>query len=246
MIEEQIRTWLDDNNKALISEIEKSIPVRFTQWEEDHYSCQLHKNEIGDHIEAEIFYKEPLAQAKIAHELLHAKVGYTFGDNYIMYTVSDKHVFFSYMLKNEFASGILNACEHIIFFKDYLEMGYNEEDCFEPTANLDDSIRELDKLVKKGLKEKGHYSSEKVAQYLGLAFSFIFYPNFERFKKQVEMLKKIDFPLFSRFRNLRDACCNLDIIPENKEFIQNAYYKFAFDMNKWFTNAFKGAVITGV
>lgn len=246
MSEELIRTWLDDNNQALLFEIEKAVPVRFTPWEEDHFSCQLHKNEKGEHIEAEVFYREPLSQAKIAHELLHAKVGLTFGDNSIMFSVNDKHVLFSHMMKAEYASGILNACEHLVFFKDYLGMGYNEEECFEPATNLDVRILELDKLVKKGLKEKGRYSSERVAQYLGLAFTFMFYPNFDRFKKEVESLKKLDYPLFSRFRNLRDACYNLEIIPENTEFIQNAYYKFAFDMNKWFTNAFKGAVFTGV
>ena len=80
-------------------------------------------------------------------------------------------------------------------------------------------------------------------QYLGLVFSFFFYPNDRRFKKEVDQLKKIDFTLFSRIKKLKDACTDLEIVPENKDYIQEAYYDFAVDMNAWFEKAFKGAVI---
>lgn len=239
MTEEEIRKWLDENNTALISEIEKSVPVKFTYWGEDHFACILHKNEKGEHVGAEIFYKMPLSQAKIAHELLHAKVALTLGDNSIMYNIDNKHALLSFMLKEEFASNILNVCEHVIFFQDYLDMGFDEAECFECASDLNKSLLELDNLKKNGLKENGHYSSERVFKYLVLAFSFMFYPNTELFKREVKILRKLDLSLFSRLSDLRRACDDLVICPENKEFIQDAYYKFASNMNKWFINAFK-------
>ena len=73
MDEKQLRANLDSQIKTLLAEIEQIVPVKFTLWDEDYCACQLHKDANGNQIEAEIFYKEPVSQAKFAHELLHAK-----------------------------------------------------------------------------------------------------------------------------------------------------------------------------
>lgn len=246
MDEQQIRAWLDENNQKLIKEIECSIPVKFTRWEKDYFACQVHKDDNGENFEVEVFYKEPLEQAKIAHELLHAKTCLTFGDNVIMFTIENQTVPFRYMMKGENASNILNTCEHNMFFPDYLDMGYKEEDSFEESNDLEKRYQELDKLSRSGLKKDGHYDSQRVFEYLGLAFSFLFYPNDKRFAKQVKQLRKIDITLFSRLNKLKRDCSNITITPDNKEFVQEAYLNFANEINKWFSKAFEGAVFTNL
>lgn len=240
MDEEQLRKDLDSHNKTLLSEIELTVPVKFTNWDKDYYASQLHKNSCGGYCEAEVFYKEPLEQPKIAHELLHSKTGLILGDNAIMFAVEKQTIPFQYMMKG--AEHIGNVCEHVIFYPVYLEMGYKEEDFCEQAKDIDSRLEELSFLLKNGLKDKGHYSSQKVSQYLGLAFSFLFYPQDERFRKEVKQLQKIDVTLFSMIKKLKDACCNLDIIPENRDYIQEAYLDFAYNMNDWFAKAFKGAI----
>ena len=211
-------------------------------WDEDYFACQVHKDKQGNQREAEVFCKEPLSQPKIAHELFHAKTSLILGDNGIMYAIPNQTKMFQYMMDKNNASNIVNACEHVIFFPDYLDMGFDEMDSFEQPHDLDARHREL-KGLSGGLKENGHYSPAKVFQYLGLVFSFYFYPNDRRFRTEVRQLKKIDYPLFMRIKKLRDACTDLAIVPENKDIIQDAYYDFAVDMNAWFDKAFKGAMI---
>lgn len=243
MTEQDVRDWLDEANKQLLAEIEKTTPVKFTFWTENHFGCQVHKDENGVQCEVEVYYKEPLSQAKIAHELLHAKTSIVLGDNAIMFVIENQTIPFIYLMKNENASQIVNACEHVIFFPDYLDMGYQEDDSFEPPQNLAKSFATIDELSAYKLKENGNYSIKKVFEYLALSFSFLFYPNEKRFKKQVKTLKQIDYPLFSIMNNLRRACTDCTIVPENKDFIQESYFDFANGLNKWFDKAFKGAVI---
>lgn len=243
MTEQEIRSSLDPAIQELLSEIEMAVPVRYTKWDNDHFACQVHKNANGVQCEAEIFYKEPLDQAKIAHELLHAKTSIILGDNSIMFSVENQCQLFINFLSHENASNIVNVCEHIIFFPDYLDMGYEEEDSFEEPTDLDNMFQELDFLESDGLKENGHYSYKKLFLFLSLVFSFVFYPNENRFKREVKRLRKIDMPLFFIINNLKKACYNIAITPNNREHLQEAYRQFAEKMNEWMTKAFKGAVI---
>lgn len=242
MLEDKVRECLDTGNQQLLDEIEKMIPVKFTFWGSDCYSCLVHKDELGAQCEAEIFYKEPLVQSKIAHELLHAKTSIILGDNGSMLTIDNQSVPYKCLMK-EIASNIVNVCEHVIFFPDYLNMGYKEEDCFELPQNLNQSKQVLAFFKLRGLKENGHYSVEKVFNYLTLTFSFLFYPNQNRFKKEIKILRNVDFPLFSIVNNLKNACFDCEIVPKNRSFIQQSYLEFADKLNDWFANAFKGAVM---
>jgi len=242
MTEQEIRNSLDTAIKILLSDIEASVPVKFTKWNNDHFACQVHKNANGEQCEAEILYKEPLEQAKLAHELLHVKTSIILGDNSIMFSVENPCQLFTNFLSLENASNIVNVCEHVIFFPDYLDMGYEEEDSFEKPTDLDKSLKELIFLESHGLKEDGHYSSDKLFLYLSLVFSFLFYPNENRFKREVKRLRKINLPLFTIIKNLKAACSDLEVIPENRDYIQEAYREFAEKMNEWMTKAFEGAV----
>lgn len=239
-IDIDIREWLDSNNRCLLEEIEKVIPVKFTLWGEESYACQVHQNCTGEDIEAEVFYKEPLSQPKFAHELLHVKTTIVLGNNRIMFSIDNQTIPFKTIM-NSNAQDISNVCEHIIFYPDYLDFGY-DEDSFEQPTDLDDRRDELSSLAREGLKTNGHYSPKKVSVYLSLIFTFLFYPIEDRFRNEVKVLRKIDFPLFSRINKLKIACTDLDIVSENREYIQDAYYEFAKDINEWFSKAFQGLV----
>ena len=45
MNEEELRAWLDPQNRQLLTEIEETITVRFTLWDRNSYGCQVHKDE---------------------------------------------------------------------------------------------------------------------------------------------------------------------------------------------------------
>ena len=242
MNEEEIRAGLDEHNQQLVAYIEEIIPVKFTLWDRDYYECHVHKNN-GILVEAEIKCKEPICQAKIAHELLHAKISVDLGDIGIMFTVENRNAFFDAMMADESASKINNACEHLMSFPEYIEMGYDEKEFFEEAADLEARLVELDYLYNHGLKTDGHFESKKVFSYLSLLFSFLFYPNEKTFAREVKKLRKINVPLFVILNKLRFDCKDLDINPENRGFIQEAYWKYAKSINKWFEVAFKGAVI---
>ena len=231
MDEQQLRQWLDSNSKTLLAQIENAIPVKFTLWDNDSYGCQVHKNEKGENSDVEVFYKEPISQAKIAHELLHAKVDIILGDGITLFDVPHKCKPLEGLLSN--ADQIVNACEHYIFFPDFLDMGYTEEESFEEYQLSDETRQLLDSLCQHGLKNGLFYDFNKVFQYLSLAFTCCLYPNDERFVKEKERLKKLDKVLYSKVDKLRDDC-DLKIIPENKQYLQDAYRGFSRSMNSWF------------
>ena len=242
MNEEEIRDGLDNHNQQLVAYIENIIPVKFTLWDRDYYECHVHKDN-GMLVEAEIKCKEPISQAKIAHELLHAKISVDLGDIGIMFAIEKRNAFFDALMSNENASKINNACEHVISYPEYLDMGYEENDFFEEESDIEARLVELDHLYNHKLKVDGHFDSKKVFSYLSLLFSFLFYPNENTFAREVKKLRIINVHLFVIVNKLRMDCKDLDINPENREFIQDAYRKFAMSINKWFEVAFKGAVI---
>lgn len=243
MNEQDLRAWLNQDIRELLTEIELTIPVRFTLWTKDFYACQVHKSEDSTLREVEIYYKVPLSQAKFAHELLHAKTSIILGDNTIMLSVERPSLPYVFLTTHEHMSNIGNVCEHNIFFPNYLAMGFAEEDSFEQPIDLEDLRSQLSFLSTHYLRENGRYSVNRVLNYLSLLFSFLFYPNDERFKKEVKQLRKIDVPLFSRVKKLKDICVNMEIIPDNRECLQDAYLDFANDMNDWLSKAFKSITL---
>lgn len=233
MNEQELRNWLNPANQQLLTELEGIIPVRFTQWERNYHGCQVHKaeNDVQHPVEVEVFYRNETSQAKIAHELLHAKVDVILCDGITLYDVPNICKATEGLLTN--ADQIVNGCEHYIFFPEYLDMGYAEDESFEEYQLSAESQQLLDSLCQHGLKSGLHYDVNKVFQFLSLSFTFCLYPNDERFVSEKERLKNLDKVLFSKVDKLRDDC-DLEIIPENRQFLQDAYREFTRRMNSWF------------
>lgn len=234
MDENEIRAWLNPKNQQLLSEIESKIPVKFTLWEKDYFGCQVHKNEQGEHCEVEIYVKKNLSQAKIAHELLHAKVDLVLGDGYELFNVENKTKALEDLLSGDGAGNIVNACEHLIFYHDFIDMGFSENDMFENDCLSDEARKMLDNLHEHGLKLGLNYDINRVFQYLSLAFSLCFYPNEKKFEEEIKILKDINSVLFSKVNTLKKTCVDLEITPENKVVLADAYNQFSKGMNSWF------------
>ena len=232
MNEEELRAWLDPHNRQLLTEIEQTVPVRFTLLDGNSYGCQVHKDEQGVMREVEVFYKEPLSQAKIAHEMLHAKVDIVLGNGITLFDVPNMTIALEGLLAN--ASQIVNACEHVIFFRDYLGMGYREEDSFEEYNLSEETRNNMDFLCNHGLKQGCYYDVNRVFQYLSLAFTLRFYPNEDRFSGEIDRLRRLDRVLFSKVECLWDVCMELEIVPDDSALLQNAYRNFSITMNSWF------------
>ena len=237
MEEEQILEWLDENNRRLLIEIENSAVVRFSPSDMDSYGCQVHRIDQNEEREVEIFYLEPLSQAKIAHELLHAKVDLVLGNGISLFDVPNITETYQNFLRS--ADQIVNACEHYIFFPDYLEMGYNVEESFEEYVLAEDVRDQYDALCLRGLRAGLRYNVNRVFQFMALAFTFCLYPDNERFADEKERLKRIDRVLYNKVDRLREAC-DIDIIPENREWLEDGYRQFSRSMNSWFrANGFR-------
>ena len=234
MNEDELRAWLDPQNGQLLAEIEQNLPVRFTLWYEDSHACQVHRDESGNYHDVEIFYREETSHAKIAHELLHAKTTIVLSDGITLLDVPNMTQAYKGLLQKNNVGGIVNACDHVIFFPEYLDMGYREEDSFEEYNLTDETLQLFAFLCNHGLRLGGRYDSNRVFQYLSIAFSIYFYPNENRFPNEVKALRTLDRGLFGKLTILRDACTDLDIIPENKEYLEDAYRRFGIEINRWF------------
>ena len=230
---EVTETILDAPCKQLLHEIEAIVPVKFTEWGKSNYGSQLHKNSDGSPREAEVFLRQPLEMSKIAHELLHMKVDLAMGDNNCMFAISNQHYWYTQIVSYDSAAHILNVCQHVIFFPDYLDMGYAEEDSFEDKELDVKKKADLQELTKTGLKTNGQYDISKVARYIALVFTMDFYPNENRFKKELKALRKKDNPLYSIIHELRRSCTNVEIDAGNRDYLQEAYFNFATKLNEW-------------
>lgn len=236
MNEQELRNWLNPANQQLLTELEGIIPVRFTLWERNYHGCQVHKaeNDVQHPVEVEVFYRNETSQAKIAHEMLHARTSLILGDGISLYDVDNKTPAYEGLIQIENAEKIVTACEHVIFFPDYLDMGFREEDSFEEYELSNESRNQLSFLFEHGLKLGGRYDVDRVFQYISLGFTLYFYPNAERFQEEVRMLSQLDRGLFSKLRILRETCTDLEVLPENREYLSDAYRRFGTEINHWF------------
>lgn len=230
---EIVEDILDEPCKQLLREIQSTVPVKFTQWNNNHYASQLHKNNDDNPREAEAFFRLPLEMPKIVHELLHMKVDLIMGDNSCMLSIPDQYLWYTQIVNRNGAAQILNACQHVIFFPDYLKMGYADEDSFQDKELSDGKKADFQELSKMGVKINGLYNINKVVRYIALEFSMDFYPNEKRYRKELKALKQKEYPLYCIIHDLRKKCTNLPLEVEYKECLQEAYFEFAIRFNDW-------------
>ena len=226
-IPQEVNDFLSTENKALVAEIEKMVPVNFTLCEDAGQYQSKSKKNGGKIVSAEIYYKYPLEQAKFSHELLHMKVDLILGDCYFLYWLSCEDEMLAKVVDENFCADFLNVTQHVIFYPDILDMGYSIEEQFEmPRDEAKIEVIYQDAL-KSRLKYKGVYDGQRIKCYVQLLVMYMFYPDEKRFAHRVKALKRICAPLYALVKNLRDTLDDIAIDASNREIVQDAYMEFA-------------------
>jgi hypothetical protein len=229
-----IEDYLDENNKELVSFIRaKNVLINFVPHGEDCYAQQSQKGGNGIITGATIYYynKEPLSQAKIAHELLHVKADIMLGDNTIMVQIARESPILSCIFREDFCVHILNVTQHIAMAPYLEDMGWFPNDYFE-TEDLKGLESEFKDFMKNGLKEGKLKNLKNISNYLNYLFTFMFFPG-NKFKSELIQLKKVDYVLFHRVKELYKAFNDISLEEDNTDFIQTEYRRFIEGVKNW-------------
>lgn len=235
MTDQEIRNSLNDQNKRLLDVIEQSIPVRFEEWNEDFYAGKISKRE-GCGV---VYCKPDLHQAKIAHELLHIKTGYTLGDDNVMLEMARQcgNPIVRMIITDDLCEGLLNQAEHYLFFEDYLNMGYNATDFFEKLRLQADAELWKETIIKDGIGNNGVYKTTEVYSYLAVLILFMLYPVKRQYVHQYKKVSKAVPELSAAMERFVGELRTINIEPQEKGHMQAVYEALADDIIRWVRNS---------
>lgn len=189
MDDQEIRSRLNEPNRQLLQEIESNmLPVRFEEWDESHYAAKIAKSQ-GCGI---VYCMPDLYQAKIAHELLHIKTGFSLGDDNVMLDMARQsgNPLVMMVITEDLCEGLLNQAEHYLFFEEYKNMGYNATDFFEELRLQTAAEQWKDKIIKHGIGNNGTYTTTEIYSYLAVLILFLLYPVKGQYKSQYKKVSK--------------------------------------------------------
>ena len=218
MTDQEIRNSLNDQNRRLLDDIENFISVRFEEWDKDFYAGKISKSE-GCGV---VYCKPDLHQAKIAHELLHIKTGYSLGDDNIT---------------DNLCEGLLNQTEHYLFFDEYLNLGYNAIDFFENLRLQMEAELWKETIVKHGIGNNGTYTTTEVYSYLAVLILFLLYPVKGQYSHQYKKVSKAVPELSTAMDRFVGELLTIRIDSQEKGRMQAAYETLAGDIIKWVNNS---------
>lgn len=227
----EYRNRLCDANKKLLTEIEGKIPVKFEESNKDYWQAGIRKEENC----GVIYYKEPFSDCKIAHELLHIKIGLIMGDNGIMLCYCGKNALLNWLFlnkDNDAASQILNAYEHLAIFPLYKNMGFDKDEFFED-QNENSYNEFIKKLDAEGIRNNGKISIDNFITIFSCLISFLFYPIDDRFKTHLAIIKNRERELYGIFKNFRDQLQKLPLNKTGRKQIQIVYTSFMITLDKF-------------
>ena len=235
MTDQEIRNSLNDQNKRLLDEIEQSIPVRFEEWNEDFYAGKISKSE-GCGV---VYCKPDMNQAKIAHELLHIKTGYSLGDNNVMLEMArqSRNPIVRMIITDDLCEGLLNQSEHYLFFEEYLNMGYNATDFFETLRLQAEAELWKETIIKHGIGNNGTYTTTEVYSYLAVLILFMLYPVKGQYAHQYKKVSKAVPELSAAMERFVGELRSINIEPQEKEHMKATYEALAGDIIRWVRNS---------
>ncbi len=231
MTDQEIRNSLNDPNKRLLDEIEQSIPVRFVEWNEKFYAGKISQSE-GCGV---VYCKSDMHQAKIAHELLHIKTGYSLGDDNVMLEMARQsgNPILRMIITDDLCEGLLNQAEHYLFFEEYLNMGYNATDFFENLRLQIEAELWKEAIIKHGIGNNGVYKTTEVYSYLAVLILFLLYPVKGQYAHQYKKVSKAVPELAETMERFVGELRTINIKPQEKEHMQAAYEALAGDIIRW-------------
>lgn len=235
MTDQEIRNSLNDQNRRLLDEIEKSISVRFEEWDKDFYAGKISKSE-GCGV---VYCKPDLHQAKMAHELLHIQTGYSLGDDNVMLVMARQsgNPFVEMIITDDLCEGLLNQAEHYLFFEEYLNMGYNAIDFFENLRLQTEAEQWKEAIIKHGIGNNGTYTTTEVYSYLAVLILFLLYPVKRQYVHQYKKVSKAVPELSIAMDRFEGELRAIRIDSQDKGRMQAAYEALAGDIIRWVNNS---------
>jgi hypothetical protein len=231
----EIKNSLNDENKRLLDDIENFISVRFEVWDKDFYAGKISKSE-GCGV---VYCKPDLHQAKIAHELLHIKTGYSLGDDNVMLGMAHKsgNPIVRMIITDDLCEGLLNQAEHYLFFEEYLNMGYNATDFFENLRLQTEAEQWKEAIIKHGIGNNGTYTTTEVYSYLAVLILFLLYPVKRQYAHQYKKVSKAVPELSIAMDRFEVELRAIRIDSQDKGRMQAAYEALAGDIIRWVNNS---------
>ena len=235
MTDQEIRNSLNDQNRRLLDDIENFISVRFEEWDKDFYAGKISKSE-GCGV---VYCKPDLHQAKIAHELLHIKTGYSLGDDNVMLGMAHKsgNPIVRMIITDDLCEGLLNQTEHYLFFEEYLNMGYNATDFFENLRLQTEAEQWKETIIKHGIGNNGTYTTTEVYSYLAVLILFMLYPVKRQYVHQYKKVSKAVPELSAAMERFVGELRTINIEPQEKGHMQAVYEALADDIIRWVRNS---------
>lgn len=226
----EYRNNLCEANQRLLEEIEKTLPVIFEKSNKKCWQAGIRKQQKC----AVVYCMNYFSNDKIAHELLHIRMGLILGDNGIMLKKCGKNPILKMLFNNQnnAASQILNAYEHLVIFKQYLAMGFDRNEFFEDQSSHDyDNF--ICKLRTKGIRTSGKISVQDFMKVFACLFSYLFFPIDDRFCEQLSEIKKAERELFGMLQSFKKQLLNIPINDKGRVQIQKVYSTFMYSLDKY-------------
>jgi hypothetical protein len=218
----EYRNHLCEANRSLLAEIEEKIPVVFEKSNDDCWLATIRKTENC----GVVYCKEPFADNKIAHELLHIKMGLIMGDNSIMLQKCDNNALLKWLfIENNAAPQILNAYEHLVILPMYENMGFDKNDFFED-QDVNSYEEFIDKQGAEGIRHNGKISVKDFITLFACTMSYMFFPIDNRFQPQLSVIKRTERDLYSMFKNFKIKLQKTPLNNQGKKQIQKVYSDF--------------------
>lgn len=224
-----INISLDATNLGEIELLKDAFPIEFRLWKESHYSSIIKTKDVSTPTGIVLFY-EPLSQAKIYHELLHLHCSASFGINYSMCPTDEDDVFYKMIITDKFCEEFLNNAEHRIIYPYYKDKEYASDEFFEPFSDPAERVTEYRNYP---FKKEGKFRTAMIQNYLKLCVFLMSFPIDNRCKRLLKNIRHINAPLFYLCNKFFNDYADTELIPENREYIQQCYKEFRDGVANW-------------
>ena len=226
-----ILSQVDKRCSNLLSEINAQVPLTFNRHDVKEYWSQPHKSETGNITSADIWFYDPLMSSKLAHELLHVKCSLLLKDGVCLQNFASNNQLAHALFSDKMVTGIINFTEHIIFYQEYLAMGYEIDDMFE--SALDTNKPHLEKLKREGIKIGNLYMPPKVVEFVMLSMQYSLYPDVSRFRGEITTLNNIDPTLYGILNRYQTGVRKIKMLATNDAKLQNLYCRLRDELIQW-------------
>lgn len=226
-----LKDKLNKQNVALLDEIEKIFPVEFEKWDEQHWGAKIKKNpNIGV-----IYYPSTFSDAKVAHELLHLKIGSIMGDNLTLleYPKKLQNKMIENLFNHKVVEHFLNSYEHMKMFGSYKSMGFDEKDFFEDIMSSSNVSTISERIKKEGLTSKNGYCLRTLIEYISSVISCLSFPLDSRWTKELKIFKRADKALYEYIKKYWDDILNLPLSHKGKTEMENKHIELINNINHW-------------